>query len=229
MRMASLGALFQGNTTGRRDWIDHAVGRDADVSFVWSGQADAFTLWQNEFFNRSVGRVYELANPLGGGLPATEATIDPRNGELLPHAQAEYALTDESVPLAGVVVAQDRPKKMVLYRVEGPLRETQLVAGLYGDTWSGPRVTYTRLDCAGGTVSVQVSSDPHLFRRAQTLRAAGRRFVVRPTEPLTVTVPLERSPAGRCVARFTVSPTAVPGNGDPRRLGLHFGAFSYAP
>jgi hypothetical protein len=33
VRMASLGALFQGITTGQPDWIDRAAGRDAEVAF----------------------------------------------------------------------------------------------------------------------------------------------------------------------------------------------------
>jgi hypothetical protein len=232
MRMASIGALFQGNTTGRRDWIDQTVGRDANVAFVWSGRTDAFTLWENEFFNRSIGRVYELASPLGGGLPATEVRVDERTGALLPPARAEYALTDESVPLAGTVVARDQPKHMVLFRVDGPLRETQLVSGLYPDTWSGSEVVYTRLHCSGGSVSAQVSSDPRLFHRAQTLRAFGRvvrRFVVSPTQQRTVRVPLLPTGGDRCTARFTVFTTAVPGKGDTRELGLHFAGFTYSP
>src|SRR5439155_16058643 len=186
----------------------------------------------NEFFNRSIGRVYELASPLGGGLPATEVRVDERTGALLPPARAEYALTDESVPLAGTVVARDQPKHMVLLRVGGPLRETQLVSGLYPDTWSGPEVVYTRVHCSGGSVSAQVASDPRLFHRAQTLRAFGRvvrRFVVSPTQQRTVRVPLLPAAGDRCTARFTVFPTAVPGKGDTRELGLHFAGFTYSP
>src|SRR5204863_370922 len=169
MRIASLGALFQGITTGKRDWIDAAVGRGADVTVVRSGRTDAFTLWENEFFNRSVGRVVELASPLGGGLPSTQAIVDRRTGDLYPHARADYVLTDDAVPLEGTVVARDTPKRMVLLRVEGPLRVTQLVEGVYPDTWSENQVRYTRLRCTGGSVSVQVSSDPHLFYRPKTL------------------------------------------------------------
>jgi hypothetical protein len=45
-------------------------------------------------------------------------------------------------------------------------------------------------------------------------------------------VPL-RPRGGACVARFTISPTAVPddviGNGDTRALGTHFTSFVYTP
>jgi hypothetical protein len=232
VRMASLGALFQGITTGQRDWVDATVGRDADVTFVRSGRTDAFTLWQNEFFNRSIGRVFELGTPLGGGLPSTQAIVETATGDLAPRARTEYALTDESVPLEGTVVARDKPKGMVLLRVAGPLRVTQLVEGVFPDTWSGPFVTYTRLRCDGGSVSVQVSSDPHLFHSAQTVTAISavvRRVRFLPTEAKTVRVPLEPGGDDRCVARFNVSPIATPGNGDSRYLGAHFGPFVYSP
>ncbi|MDQ3823789.1 MAG: glycosyltransferase family 39 protein [Actinomycetota bacterium] len=242
VRMASLGALFQGITTGTRDWVDRAVGSDAEVAFLWSGRADAFTLWQNEFFNRSVGPVYELANPLGGGLPSTAVAIAHRDGLLRDSAgrtiRAEYVLTDEYVPLAGRVVARDRQKGMLLLRTPGPLRATHVVSGLYpGDTWSRRTVTYERLRCRGGAVAVAVMTDGHLFPRGQAIRARRGRVVVattriEPDTPTTLTVPLRRGPGGRCRVDFVVSPTAVPaqvlpGSTDTRRLGAHFGRFLY--
>ena len=242
VRMASLGALFQGITTGRPDWVDREVGRDAEVAFLWSGRTDAFTLWQNEFFNRSVGPVYELANPLGGGLPSTAVAIGRRDGVLRDSAgrpvRAEYVLADEFVPLAGRVLTSDRPKGMVLLRTGGPLRATQVVSGLYpGDTWSRSTATYERLRCSGGAVAVDLVTDGGLFPRGQvvTARRGGRvvaRTRVAPSTPTTLTVPLRRGRGGRCRVIFTVSPTAVPqrilpGSTDTRRLGVHFERFEY--
>jgi hypothetical protein len=242
VRMASLGALFQGITTGTRDWVDRAVGRDADVAFLWSGRADAFTLWQNEFFNRSVGTVYELANPLGGGLPSTAVTIGRRDGLLRDAGsrpiRSEYVLTDEWVPLAGRVVARDRPKGMLLVRTRAPLRVTQVVSGLFpGDTWSMRTVTYERLRCRGGSVAVELVSDGQLFPAGQLVsaRRAGRLVAsvrVEPSTPTTLRIVLRRGSGGRCRVVFDVSPTAVPaarlpGSTDRRRLGIHFQRFDY--
>jgi hypothetical protein len=242
VRMASLGALFQGITTGTRDWVDREVGSDAEVAFVWSGRADAFTLWQNEFFNRSVGTVYELANPLGGGLPATAATVDAETGLVRDPAgrpvRAEYALSDDFVPLVGRVLARDRLKGTALVRTAGIVRTTQVLGGLFpGDTWSGRTATYTRLDCRGGRVAVEVLSDGQLFPEGQVLSARrGDRLVARARVqagvPTTVTVPLRAGLDGDCRVRFAVSPTAVParvlpGSADTRVLGLHFLRFSY--
>ena len=82
------------------------------------------------------------------------------------------------------------------------------------------------------SVSVTVSSDPHLFHRPQTLTAISTRllrFRILPTQVRTVRVPLRPVPERRCVADFTVSPVAVPGKGDTRLLGLHFDRFLYSP
>jgi len=231
VRNASLGALFQGITTGKRDWIDATVGRSASVAYVRSGRADAQTLWQNEFFNRSVGPVYELASPLGGGLPATEVHVDRRDGLIRAGRRpidTAYALTDGSVALAGQILALDRPKGIFLFRTDSPLRETQLEDGLYPDTWSGRHVTYTRFRCRGGRVSAIVETDAHLLRRAQVVSSGRVRVRVPPGGSRTITAPLRPVGGDRCVARFTVTPTKVPGKGDFRRLGVHFLSFRYS-
>ena len=232
VREASLGALFQGITTGKRDWIDATVGRHAQVAYVRSGRLDAQTLWQNEFFNRSVGPVYELATPLGGGLPATEVHVDRRDGAIVTAAdrpiRARYVLADASVALPGRILAWDKPKGVFLVRTLPPLRETQLVDGLYPDTWSGPHVTYTRFRCRGGRVSAVVETDAHLLRRPQFVSSGGVRVRVPPGKQRTITAPLWPGPGARCVARFVVAPTKVPGKGDLRRLGVHFLSFRYS-
>lgn len=241
---ASEGALFQGETVGDRDWIDAEVGRDADVAVVWSGRPEEFTVWENEFFSRSLGDVYYLGDPLTGGLPQTAVDVGRRDGLLrTPRGQtvrAEYALTDESVPLEGRRIADDPYRGLVLYRVGGPLRWTTYLDGVYGDTWSGSTVRYTRLGCRGGRLAVVVAGDNSLFERPQTLVARAQhgrtvlRTRVRPAdERRTVVVPLEPR-GGVCRVRFDVSPTKIPaqvlrGNTDRRRLGLHFLRFRYLP
>jgi hypothetical protein len=87
-------------------------------------------------------------------------------------------------------------------------------------------VAYTRLRCAGGMVTVELASDVHLFTGPQTVRAAGRSVTFDPADTASLTVPL-RPQSGVCRVVFTVSPTAVPGKGDSRVLGVHFLAFRY--
>jgi len=230
---ASVGALYQGITAPRRDWVDAAVGRNADVAFVFPGTDPTHhpdTLWENEFYNRSIGPVYDLRQPSMGGLPETRVT-QRTDGVLLADGQPvrhPYVLSEEAVPLAGAVVARDVGKGMVLRRTDGLVRIGFRVQGLYpNDTWSGQRVMYTRLRCTGGDVAAQLRRDPNLIARPQTVRAEGRSVTFRANDDATLTVPL-RPRNGVCRAVFTVTPTAVPGPADPRVLGVHFLAFRYA-
>ncbi len=226
---ASLGALFGGISRPDRDWVDRTVGRSGDVAFVWSGNRDKFTLWENEFFNRSVGPVYDLGSSAPGGLPTTEVTIDPRTGVLRGADRHSYVLTDTSVNLAGTPVATDTVKQMALYRVDGPLRVRAQTSGIYADSWSGPEATYTAFGCRGGTLAVALRSDPNLHHGPVTVSAGGVSAQVPPNDTQTVLrVPLHARD-GRCVTHFTVAPTAVPGVTDPRALGVHFDRFTVRP
>jgi glycosyltransferase involved in cell wall biosynthesis len=230
---ASVGALFQGITNPDRDWVDAAVGRDADVAFVYSGKdptQQPLTLWENEFFNRSIGPVYDLKQPSMGGLPETSVReradgVLVAAGRPVRHA---FVLSEEAVPLAGDVVARDERKGMALRRTDGLVRIGFRVSGLYpDDTWSGKRVTYTRLRCTGGSVTAQFTSDANLFSQPQTIASSGRSVTFDPADTATLTVPL-RPRDGICRTTFTVTPTAIPGSADLRVLGAHFLSFQYA-
>ena len=146
-----------------------------------------------------------------------------------------YALLDGSVTPDGEAVARD-DLGTTLWRLRGPLASLTRVTGLYpNDTWSGREVTWTRLRCTGGRLRVALHSDPTLFagRLTNVLATVGGRPVARKSIPpqgsVTMRVPLEPVD-GRCVVRFSVSPTLVPadvipGNTDERELGAHFDAF----
>jgi hypothetical protein len=240
MEVAAVGALSVG-ISGERDWIDRAVG-DEEVAVLYTGLPDRFTVLQNEFFNRSVGPVYTTSGPMGGGLPETPVTIDEATGEVRRAdgtvVRAAYALTDGSVALEGEPVARDERLGLTVYRVDGPLISLTSVTGVYNDQWSGPEVTYRRLRCRGGTLTVTLESDPGLFDKAQQVRAttSGRGGAttkskiawVRVPPGERVALPIRLLPEnGVCTVLFTVSPTKVPGGGDTRELGIHFRAFDY--
>jgi hypothetical protein len=229
LRMASLGALFEGNTTGDRNWVDDAVGADADVGLVWSGRSSVQTVWQNEIFNRSVDAVYHVGSPVPGGLAQRGLGIAVRTGALEGAGRERYVLADVAVPIAGAVVARDERKGMTLYRVQRPLGVTERLTSVYDDAWSQPIFTYTRYRCRGGSVAVTVESDARLFRRAQRVAFFSRAqtgFVeVRPGRRQTLAVPLARERDGRCRVVFAVQPSAVPakvqaGSDDTRVLGV---------
>jgi Dolichyl-phosphate-mannose-protein mannosyltransferase len=237
----SLESLFGGIVNPHRDWIDRSVGWDAKVAVVWTGHTDKFTIWQNEFFNRSVGPVYATGPSLPGGLPETRVTIDRTSGDLLTPSgariHAQYALTDSSLAVEGTIVARDVRKGMDLYRLNGPLRQVARITGVYADSWSGPTVTYSRVDCDGGSVAVTLQGDPNLFPQPNLVEASEQGVsVASASVPVTghtvMRVPL-RSIAHRCVVRFRVRHTAVPAivqgppNTDTRVLGTHFTGFVY--
>jgi hypothetical protein len=241
----SLQSLFGGISSPplHLDWIDRKVGSDANVAVVWTGDDNRkFTIWENEIFNRSLGTIYSTGQPLPGDLAETPVKIDRQSGDLVTRdgrpVRSPYVLTDSSLSLKGSVVAEDANKRMLLYRVNGPLRQISSVEGVYGDTWSGPVVHYTRLDCTGGTLAVQLQGDPNLFPRPNSVIAVtpgGRTAAIVPvTGTTTMHVPMVPR-NGRCPARFDVQYTAEPAvvlgppNTDTRKLGVHFNKFTYRP
>jgi hypothetical protein len=147
--------------------------------------------------------------------------------------EVAYVLTDSSVAVDGEPVASDPRLPLTVYRVGGPLISTTFIEGVYNDQWSGPEVTYRRLRCRGGTLTVTLESDPGLFDEPQQVEATTRgerrtqvSFVrVEPGLPARLRVPLQPRD-GVCTVRFTVQPTKMP-PGDPRELGTHFRAFDY--
>jgi hypothetical protein len=232
------GALFQGIRGVPRDWIDDRVPSGDEVAVLWTGRADRFTVNQNEFFNRSVGRVYYTSQPTPGGLGETPVHVDaagivrtPAGGTV----DAPYALLDGSVTPDGEVVARD-DLGTTLWHLRGPLSSLTSVRGLYpNDTWSGARVSWRRLRCMGGRLLVGLHSDPSLFAGRLTRVTAFVRgqpvasIAVAPEGSATLRVPLEPVD-GRCVVRFTIAPTRVPshvtpGSTDDRKLGAHFDSF----
>jgi hypothetical protein len=239
---ASLGALYQGINTGvDRDWIDAAVGRDADVAALWTNPSkDYFQIWENEFFNRSVRRVYDLGQPLPGAMPERTAEVDVASGRLTSRGRpidADYVLVPSTTQLVGKVVAHDETPngRLDLVRVAKPARLTTRIVGWYPppDTWSGPTLTWTRSDCSGGSLTVVVRNDPSLAPHGQRIvaRPAGGagetfRLPARQTRPITVRF------TAACRVTFTITPSAVPaqviqGSTDTRELGAHFDSFAY--
>ncbi|HEX9417153.1 MAG TPA: glycosyltransferase family 39 protein [Gaiellaceae bacterium] len=210
------------------NWIDHAVPSGASVAIVYTGKAAPVTIWENEFFNRSAGPVYDLGEPTPGALPETRVAIDPRTGSLRGAEPANYALSDVTAPLDGTAIGT--AGQLTLYRVPGKVGLKTLVEGLYpGETWSGPHVRYTRFDCTGGRVAVLLGSDPKLFisRKMVTATELGRvvaRVSVPPAHPVRLVLPL-RPRAGVCRVDFAVSPApllTIPRGTPARPIGARF-------
>jgi glycosyltransferase involved in cell wall biosynthesis/4-amino-4-deoxy-L-arabinose transferase-like glycosyltransferase len=224
-------------------WIDARVGRDARVAVLWTG-GNVLGVWQNEFWNRSIDRVYDLGATLPGDMPSRRVSVQPATGVLRDAAgkpiSEQYVLTSDSVELVGTKIATDSAKQLVLYRVASPARTTIQIQGLYPATerpWSSGHVTWTRVRCTGGALLVQVSSDSDLFRgTSQRLEISGttpaQSHSLLPTNTYSFRLPL--SPEhGVCRVDFSISPVRSPSayprlkNADPRLLGLHFDRLKY--
>ena len=240
IHVTSVGSLWAGSHLPHPDWIDRSVGADASVIVLWTGLTTPYPVWEDEFFNRSVRAVYDYGGSPPDPLPQ-QPVVRSRDGRLLLDGhvlEAQYVLTDGSVELAGKLVKRD-PVGVLLYRIDGPVVVLSRVSGLYpNDTWSGPTVTYQRVECSGGALAVTFQSDPKLFTRPQVVVAseAGRRvgrISVAPDAEPTLNVPLAAR-GGTCSVRFQVAYTRVParvqpGSSDERQLGVHFVSFSYRP
>ena len=233
-------AYAQGSGRTDKSWIDDAVGRDAHVAVVFAG-GNTLSVFENEFWNRSIDRVYGLGARLPGDMPEIQTSIDPTSGALR-GVDARYVLAPTSVQLVGSRVAADPAKQLVLYRVSRPVRITTHVVGLYPanpgqEPWSRGHVSWFRAQCAGGTLTVKVSSDTKLFTKASMLTITGttssNTLSIAPTTVDRLITKKLTPVNGVCRVDFAITPTHQPSryehNSDTRRLGLHFTQFTYTP
>jgi hypothetical protein len=236
---ASRGSLFAGIHKAHYDWIDRAVGRNADVTLVWNNGGVIQRVWDNEFFNRSVKHYVDTNGAEAGNLPAETLTLR-SSGDIVTAAgrpaNATYALAAQTSYLAGNTIAVDQGTGMIVVRVDNPLIQLVKVTGLYStDVWSGRHVRYFRRRCDGGALSVQLQSDPQLYPDTQQVRSGKQTIDLAPSSNVvSFLVPLVHHANDTCTADFTVAKVRVPakvepGSTDKRRLGARFLHFFYLP
>lgn len=121
-------------------WIDAAVG-ERTVSVLWAETTNRDfaqiaprhrIVWQGEFFNRSVKRVYELGSPMPYGLPATPVRLEGRRVVLSNGRAAqlgEFVLVPCHVLITGVPITRDPSTGASVVRVGHPVRVTVLEPG----------------------------------------------------------------------------------------------------
>jgi hypothetical protein len=127
-----------GSIRVHRDWIDAAVGPNADVAAIWfpgdlvcttsSERVRRAAFWQNEFFNRSIRNVYYVVQPAPDNLPAQRLAVEPTTHLLVPMHAAQFSprflAVVEGVKIQAPVVAVDSQTRTVLYRFR---RESSVV------------------------------------------------------------------------------------------------------
>ena len=152
------------NAPPRLDWVDATLPKGASAGFVFGSTADPFgeaqRMWQTEFWNRDVKRVYNLA-PEPAAFAKTPAAIDYASGRIVPQDRKpfpyHYVIAASALGLSGKLVASAPP--FVLYRVQAPLRLEQSVEGLYPDGWTGPDAAITRYTGTAGRFELRLSRD----------------------------------------------------------------------
>ena len=234
IRQASHGA-WEAGARPDYNWVDDAVGADADVAQVWTGGGNHFSFWESEFYNRSVDPIYALSQPFDA--------FGQRMARILPDGRVEYlgrpldlryALTDIWTKLQGEFVTRNDLTGMAVYRLDGPLVVIESLQGLFPDRWTGASAIYRRYDCERGSLVLDFETNPVLHPKRFSVivsqhGAETGRLVVPPRPARKVlSVPL-RPRDHFCEASFAI-PTAsatVETPGDLRQLGLRINSVRY--
>jgi hypothetical protein len=232
-------------------WVDdRAGGREVGALFGHSSDTfqEAVALWETEFWNRRLTRVYTFGITEPVGLAETVVAVDPANGRLTAtgadaSAQHELAgtrefVTDPGTKLAGIPTAVHGP--FALYALKPPPRIASFVSGVYADGWMSADAAYTRYASSprGRTVAVTLSrkswagKDVPGRARIELVRGtrivATRRAVIHAGQELHFSFMPPRAPFQ---VRVHIEPTFSPsqfGQADTRRLGAKVSFADYA-
>lgn len=247
-RAQSFGAISsQGVAQGDVSWIDEAVGPDARVMFVNTIpiEANPHTLWQAEFWNRSIDSVLNLTEH--NTMLGRDGRLNTRTGRLTstdPIVLDSLRRTDYVVAPAGIEMDGDQVANpggyLALYRVNHPVRMARNVTGQYLDGWTTGEVDATRYTTPGqrpgvlimrllrptlgapgrvGPAHVTVQLTPVGRGRGRGGPVQQRSLELREGVPSVVALPAPRPPfRTRLVVTPTFTGTQV-GVGDPRTLG----------
>jgi len=139
-------------TLGSPSWIDERLGAGNDASFLLGTTTDSWPetlgLWQNEFWNRRLGPVYNIGTTEPGGVVDTAARVSPQSGVIVSNVtgrpvRSRYVVSNMAFGLDGRLVGARPP--FALYLTNGVLRVAEETSGIYGDGWAGADAAYRRL------------------------------------------------------------------------------------
>jgi hypothetical protein len=233
-------------------WVDHRLGQGGRAAFIYGPSAgvNPHMLWQTEFWNRSIRRVYPLDTDRIASYSDDEVVID-SSGRLVPKGAGRsidepYALADPGLGIKGELVARQGPLARI--EVDPPARVGSAGDGVYPDGWSGPaagltqyaplaggaqkmRVRVSRAGWSGPDVPsrVTISAGPLKMTDAGptlTRTTSTREWVVHSGLTKTFVLPVPPAPFR---LEVKVSPTFSPaqfGQADARQLGVQL---SFAP
>jgi hypothetical protein len=232
-------------TLGSPSWVDQRLGSGGDATFLLGTTLETWpetlSLWQTEFWNRSLHSVYNLSTPEPAGGPETPARIGPANGLIVSTTsgkplRATNIISSLSFGLDGRLIAARPP--FALYRTHGPLRVAQQTTGIYGDGWMSADAAYTRFAVdEPGRIAVTLTRAAwqgqdvpgHVRIELTPLGGkplAARTWVIHSGSARVFTLP---TPRKRFQVTIHISPTFSPsqfGQPDTRQLGAQV-AFRY--
>jgi hypothetical protein len=212
--IAAESRLIRATAGTNPNWIDDAIGPDAEAAFLFAGDATSnpHLLWQAEFWNRSLKRVVAPGTDEPGSLFTEPVQVDV-DGRISPATgtfrSPRFLVADPKFDVDGTVVATSNTG-LALYRLRDPLRLASTTDGITADGWSGSTATYTRFTSPSnrpGTLAVVVS----------------RKLWSGPDAPGRVRVivgPLVRGPAGPELGKVTTLRTWVVHSGGERTFRL---------
>jgi hypothetical protein len=139
--------LRAATTVGDRSWIDRAVEEDQPVDYIYGAGSDvgieASTLWQAEFWNKSLDDVYNIGIAPPYALTEVSAPLDWGTGRLRAAVPLDrFVVAAERFGIAGSVVA--RNGQLALYRTDPPARVRMTLEGVYLDGWTGGAAALTQ-------------------------------------------------------------------------------------
>lgn len=242
-----------GGLSGDPSWIDHKIGKNARADFLYTTDIDQdqHILWEAEFWNRSLRRVFGVTSQ-DPSIPDVSAPLDPRTGRVAPQLPAgspdlstRYVVAASNLDVDGTRLAS--AGALALYRVRHPLRIATLEGGFQPDGWTGATGAYTRFVVPRSTKHVVVTvSRPRLHGLSPAgvdvavggLSAAGgsptigrvwerRHWTLQNGTRHVFSLPLR---GGAFQVELAVNPTFVPaqyGLADTRTLGVR-ASFSLA-
>ena len=230
---------------GSRSWIDNRLGSGGDAAFLIGTtpepSIESQVLWQNEFWNRSLRKVYDLNNSGLSGFSETTVSatgkglfVDPTGAPI----HVPYLVSNLAFEVDGQLIAAHPP--LGLYRTRGPLRLAAATGGIYGDGWMGAEASYSRYSPRSpqGTVAISLSrtawTGPDVPGHVRIVRITDRgqqvvrRWTIHSGATRTFVVPVSRGPFAIAVH---ISPTFSPssyGQPDTRQLGAQV-SFHFQP
>ncbi len=129
------------------NWVDRVTdGKPA--LFLGQGISDQNPVWQLEFWNRSLHLFWGIDGSVPGPGKRTTPNLARPDGTLDPEdIDADYAVVANGVSLNADRLT--RVGNLDLYRLDGPVRLRETLAGVSDDGWMSTFASYTRYDVAG--------------------------------------------------------------------------------